>query len=1700
MRRKTIAGTILLGLALTAPLLAQDDVENILGDAGKDKVDHMLAEVRPQVPAGPTNVPPLTIGGPANLTLEARVVSAGAVELRWNQGVEHMLQRQAKGGAFEEVGRMALTAGTVNNVPMRSYFHRGLTADTQYTYRFIVPNGWHYDFGPQSVPAAHDHLRVSRTELYTDAKGYGFEKPGKGEGAHNPPSTPRELSFVEGAAPFIQNLPNGHYRVGAGGQQVGMFVINGAVVKTEDMHSCSVWAIKDFPVEVTDGKLVVETRGSRFCWLNIVPRDEPVKTLASADCRTYSLEHMVKVMNDVKQPAADRLAALYSLGDMRSAASKAAPAVAAVLLATEKEKGPMHWLAVWSLWKIGPEHVGDRGQRAAAEKILARFAPYNKSLLPAPARAVIQEANAERPLFGQYQMGLTVAHGEKLPPKVSDEAFFGRWNAASNAWAIAPVVQYDFSTNLNATLAAAKRGDYDAAKTELLAYYRERKDIPKPYVGDLTETSMLEAEAHLRGIRENYPRAEFKVSGDWQWHTVKMPTGSVVTACLVSDWERAGLVGIRSRENKGYAPRLEIVTDKTKHVLEVEGDTTIRAGKYAGINYGTNDVLMVQEGPIPEGPDPASDETMRAYLSFNPPASISTGEEKILSQTLHLYAKPLGERKEVSLAIFGIPPAVIQGREKSLTWGNHSTYLFLYKDIDFDWFRPPGAERLAKFWIPSGAFGGGGGINMMRPASFYAVTGNEQHAFNALFGAMDFLTKQRISHWYKVDVGRRVWGAPQMLLALNSEFTSPEVWTSLLKAFYESGRILSGEPGNGGNAARSIQFGWLLLNTYYPELSQPGWWQANAERQASNVRATLLPDGANGEACTGYIRGTLVAMKESIDVAMKTRGILLPGAEPYGRMAEYYMNVTTPAGTTYNWGPGGRGNVRSLVLEAGETTGNPHLIYFGTKGERGTEPPYQSRLYPVGKTFTMRTSWTDENGLGAFINARVGGPHSCPDDLNLDIYAYGRYLLADPGPGSYNPTDPSGQWQSGTTIAHNTITIDGENQSRNGQSDIKASAGQVFDYVTAWVESYGAGVRVYRRVLFVRPSFWIVSDYIRAKEGSHTYDQAWHPDLDSNPEMDAKTQRVQTRFVGTANVQLVPADPTEVKATIPDGWMERRQAKYVTFRKEGVPGDTTFDTVIYPTKAGDQTVVSVERLAVKGTGGELAKTNATALKVAIGQGRTGYYCHSYGGSGSTPTPAGVEAGPPGGLVTPVTIEFGGFAFDGEMAYVETDAKGAVAYAALRNGRSLTLSGARDTPHLGPLPQGERKEAGDGTTLPLPSGERAGVRVLVQANAPVEALGVRVEDGTLRIEGSVKTLDVTVRAPAAIKKVLLNGEETPFTQEDGMVRLYRSGGVAGFGFEGADIKGIALDPVARTIHVLVERGARLDTLKPRLELAEGYTVVGVQEADMADTGGPRPGADTKDAGGPRSPSAGRREVGAEVDQPLPGGQGPPWEVGATNEVRGHRGGDHLEPYRPGMSVNFAKAVQFVVKSGTSADAVTWTVAVHPMNRVAIPAFDASATGWKAPVGRNTDRRYKSLTGWNAQDDWLEWKIEVPASGKYVPAFMYASAHGSPLRDLAVDGEVKVAELRFGGTGDWGAKDTGWRDIVFAEGEGIALQKGAHTLRMTNLNGEGVNLGWIALVPVEELPVALDPKVKGRLAADYLAALEAEFKLRNPDLKK
>jgi hypothetical protein len=340
--------------------------------------------------------------------------------------------------------------------------------------------------------------------------------------------------------------------------------------------------------------------------------------------------------------------------------------------------------------------------------------------------------------------------------------------------------------------------------------------------------------------------------------------------------------------------------------------------------------------------------------------------------------------------------------------------------------------------------------------------------------------------------------------------------------------------------------------------------------------------------------------------------------------------------------------------------------------------------------------------------------------LGFDMYAYGRYLLVDPGTGSYNANDPAAAWMCGRTIAHNTIEIDGRSQARSGSSDMQAFSNPIFDYVSAWHDGY-AGFRHERRVLFVRPSYWIVSDLVLAPEGLHSYRQAWHPEMGNNVFIEDKTKRVQTRFTNGANLQIVPADPDTVTAGVHSGYVEAHPERFVSFDQKA-SGDVTFDTILYPTREGESTTVAVSRLPITGVTGGLRRVG-TALRIDIGKHRTGFYYQSY-------------------LKNPVPVTFGEFTFDGDMAYVETDRKKGIVYAAIRRGSRLTLN-----------PKGADQ-----------------AEILIQANGPVEELGLRFKDGALYIETPVKEPDFTIHAPAGLRRAILKGAEVPFIKEGETVRI------------------------------------------------------------------------------------------------------------------------------------------------------------------------------------------------------------------------------------------------------------------------------------------------------------------------------------------
>lgn len=118
-----------------------------------------------------------------------------------------------------------------------------------------------------------------------------------------------------------------------------------------------------------------------------------------------------------------------------------------------------------------------------------------------------------------------------------------------------------------------------------------------------------------------------------------------------------------------------------------------------------------------------------------------------------------------------------------------------------------------------------------------------------------------------------------------------------------------------------------------------------------------------------------------------------------------------------------------------------------------------------------------------------GGGHGHPDKLNFVLYSRGQIIGVDPGTAAYG-VPIQNEWYK-STLAHNTLTVDEENQkpaegkslaflSRPGMSAALAEAGNIYEGVT------------YRRAvaLFGEDTI-LVLDMVKS-DTEHTYDFAYH--------------------------------------------------------------------------------------------------------------------------------------------------------------------------------------------------------------------------------------------------------------------------------------------------------------------------------------------------------------------------------------------------------------------------------------------------------------------------------------------------------------------------------------------------------------------------------------------------------------------------------
>lgn len=531
--------------------------------------------------------------------------------------------------------------------------------------------------------------------------------------------------------------------------------------------------------------------------------------------------------------------------------------------------------------------------------------------------------------------------------------------------------------------------------------------------------------------------------------------------------------------------------------------------------------------------------------------------------------------------------------------------------------------------------------------------------------------------------------------------------------------------------------GQTSVAAYFPEFNDIDRWMTQLSgRMDYMVNRLVQADGSYLEASDNYPPGVFenfIYYKNLVDMI----GALHPGksyaipANFYPKLkqfAYYFMNLMEPCGYLTEYGDDAYDASEDLLDNMKYVSsyyGDDALKYVATNGTEGRRPANTSVYYPLGKIGVQRTGW-DRNDLFLFTNARAYATHSHNDDLHISAYAYGRRLLVDTSDRSYSDDDIS-NWQRKGRTSHNAIEID-DTTTYPDLASISADGGMISNNSFDLFDGYHSEivnnntVTQKRKILLIKPAkFWIVSDYVKVPSGQHKFNQTWHMFTDAGIALEPNTDKAVSNYETGANIQVVPADPDQLEASLQNGYNGSAADRYASYVKRQ-SGDATYDTILYPVPEGVQTKATVERI---NTG--VPSTVATALKINLnndnGQ-ENGYYYNSY------------ES-------VPVERNFADYKTNGTTAYIQQNRQGEVQSAALYGGSNLSRNG----------------------------------QDLINSSKKMNDLGIVWGSGTIDISSSLDNIadlgNLQLYSSQEINSVTFNGKEVAFVQSGTAIAVGKS---------------------------------------------------------------------------------------------------------------------------------------------------------------------------------------------------------------------------------------------------------------------------------------------------------------------------------------
>jgi hypothetical protein len=368
--------------------------------------------------------------------------------------------------------------------------------------------------------------------------------------------------------------------------------------------------------------------------------------------------------------------------------------------------------------------------------------------------------------------------------------------------------------------------------------------------------------------------------------------------------------------------------------------------------------------------------------------------------------------------------------------------------------------------------------------------------------------------------------------------------------------------------------GLFHIGTLFPEFRDAAAWrEMAADRLHEELTAQVYPDGAQIELAPGYHGVSLHNFVGTLKLA-QLNDIPLPDDYTAGleRMYDCYLKIAMPDRLTPALNDSGWGNVEGSLRQGfSYFPARTDFQWLGTGGREGTEPTFASCAMPWAGWYMMRSGW-EKDALYLHLDAGpFGYGHQHEDKLSILVHAYGKRLITEGGVYAYD-SSPSRRYVL-STRAHNTTMIDGLEQSRRGAPretyiskaplENRWITTDTYDYAEGWYdEGYGKDkeriATHYRRVLFVKPRFWLVIDRLLPNDRQpHRYDAIFHA-LADDYSVDAQTGAFVGTSKGEAGLVIQPLNHDGMGVEVVSGQKE-------PVFQGWVPGGGKYNVVPVPT-------------------------------------------------------------------------------------------------------------------------------------------------------------------------------------------------------------------------------------------------------------------------------------------------------------------------------------------------------------------------------------------------------------------------------------------------------------------------------------------------------------------------------------------------------